>query len=179
MSVEKVIKLLAPDLTELLDLHPAQARQLQKSHLVEKIPSNSELILRIKSKYEKNSWPLNRTPEQLFELIKEKIKGKISKEKQYILAPITGDVIANCFTELEALDEPVLACVMDIKTYGDLRKFGRDILDLFETEYFRALGIYSSIWGAVNVSRKDLSFLDTPFFAVVGKEHVRVWSVKR
>ncbi len=154
--MEKV-KLLDSDLTELCNLHPAQARQLQKNNLVEKIPSNSELILRLRSKGEKLTWPLLITAEDLVTKIKERVNTDSSLDIELKLpSPITPDVLADLFGIIEQNGECVIACLFCPKVYADIRKFDRDVITLIENPFLHNKGFLSEMWGAVFVVHKDL-----------------------
>jgi len=155
-NLERKIKLLAPDLRELIDLHPAQARKLQKNALVEKIPSNSELILRLKSRVEQFIWPLDILPSELYDLIKRRLNSSNNDIRDTRIRPITLDNLADIFTKLEEKDERVLACVFTPKLYSDIRKFGREAIDLIQTSSITKYGFLSTLWSAAMMCRLDL-----------------------
>jgi len=151
------IKLLAPNLTELIDLYPAQARQLQKNELVEKIPSNSELILRLKTNSEQFVWPLDILAPDFLDLIKVRISISdndiVMKQK---LKTLTPDNLSDVFAKIEEKDERVIACVFTPKIYSDIRRFGRDVLDLIMSPSLIKYGFMAILWSSVMVCRLDL-----------------------
>lgn len=171
LNPEKKIKLLAPDLTELIDLHPAQARKLQKNNLIEKIPSNSELILRLKSKAEQFTWPADLLPQDLLDLIKIRISTSTNDILVSLLEPLTPASISDAFVKIEEKDEQVLACIFTPKVYSSIRKFGRDALDLIQTPSITKYGFLSTLWSAVMACRADLFPKDhlNNYFYVISK----------
>lgn len=69
-------------------------------------------------------------------------------------APITPDVLADSFADIERHDLRVARIFMNAKDYTDVRKFGRDILDVESQAALLATGLMANLWGAkIIVSR--------------------------
>jgi len=71
-----------------------------------------------------------------------------------VAAPVSPDIIADAFGEIEQYGIGVARIFMNAKDHADLRKFGRDTLDLQQQGALFNTGVMSQIWGAqVLVSR--------------------------
>lgn len=71
-----------------------------------------------------------------------------------VVAPINGAVLADAFAQVERHDLRVARVYMNAKDYADMRKFGRDILDMEAQATLLKTGLVGTIWGAqVIVSR--------------------------
>lgn len=71
-----------------------------------------------------------------------------------VVAPLTPDVIIDAFGDIEANDIRVARVFMNAKDYADLRKFGRDVLDIETQAVLFHTGLVATMWGAqVLVSR--------------------------
>lgn len=71
-----------------------------------------------------------------------------------VVAPITPDVLADSFADIERHDLRVARIFMNAKDYTDVRKFGRDILDVESQAALLATGLMANLWGAkIIVSR--------------------------
>jgi hypothetical protein len=71
-----------------------------------------------------------------------------------VVAPISASVLADAFAEIEAHDLRVARVYMNARDYADIRKFGRDILDVESQATLLKTGLQASIWGAqIIVSR--------------------------
>jgi hypothetical protein len=71
-----------------------------------------------------------------------------------VVAPISGAVIADACALIEAHDLRVARIYMNARDYADLRKFGRDILDMETQATLLKTGLMGVIYGAqVVVSR--------------------------
>jgi len=71
-----------------------------------------------------------------------------------VVAPITGAVLADAFSLVERHDLRVARIFMNARDYADLRKFGRDILDIESQAALLKTGLMGTLWGAqVIVSR--------------------------
>jgi len=71
-----------------------------------------------------------------------------------VVAPVSGDVLADAFADIERHDLRVARVFMNAKDYGDLRKFGRDILDIETQRDLLKTGLMATLWGAqIIVSR--------------------------
>ena len=66
-----------------------------------------------------------------------------------VVAPISGAVLADAFANIEANDLKVARIFMNARDYADLRKFGRDILDIESQANLLKTGIQATLWGAV------------------------------
>lgn len=72
---------------------------------------------------------------------------QIGSTVQYI-APLTSGILADCFASLEKEGYVVRAVLMSADRYADLRRFGRDILDIETRAWVLRKGLQSRIWGA-------------------------------
>lgn len=71
-----------------------------------------------------------------------------------VAAPVTPDVLADSFADIERHDLRVARIFMNAKDYTDVRKFGRDILDVESQASLLATGLMANLWGAkIIVSR--------------------------
>lgn len=71
-----------------------------------------------------------------------------------VSAPITPDVLADSFADIERHGLRVARVFMNAKDYADVRKFGRDILDIESQADLLATGLMANLWGAkIIVSR--------------------------
>lgn len=71
-----------------------------------------------------------------------------------VVAPVSGAVLADAFALIERHDLRVARVFMNARDYADLRKFGRDILDIESQRELLKTGLMGSIWGAqIIVSR--------------------------
>jgi hypothetical protein len=71
-----------------------------------------------------------------------------------VVAPISGAVLADAFSLVERHDLRVARVFMNARDYADLRKFGRDILDIETQRDLLKTGLMGTIWGAsIIVSR--------------------------
>jgi len=71
-----------------------------------------------------------------------------------VVAPITGAVLADAFALIERHDLRVARVFMNARDYADLRKFGRDILDIESQATLLKTGLMATLWGAqIIVSR--------------------------
>ncbi len=71
-----------------------------------------------------------------------------------VVAPITGAVLADAYSLIERHDLRVARVFMNARDYADLRKFGRDILDIESQAALLKTGLMGTLWGAqIIVSR--------------------------
>ncbi len=71
-----------------------------------------------------------------------------------VVAPISGAVLADAFALIERHDLRVARVFMNAQDYTDLRKFGRDILDIETQRDLLKTGLMATLWGAqIIVSR--------------------------
>jgi len=71
-----------------------------------------------------------------------------------VVAPISGAVLADAFALIERHDLRVARIYMNARDYADLRKFGRDILDIETQATLLKTGLMATLWGAqIIVSR--------------------------
>ena len=71
-----------------------------------------------------------------------------------VVAPISGDVLADAYSLIERHDLRVARVFMNARDYADLRKFGRDILDIETQRDLLKTGLMGTLWGAqIIVSR--------------------------
>lgn len=75
-------------------------------------------------------------------------------QNQSVVAPVSGAVLADAFALIERHDLRVARVFMNARDYADLRKFGRDILDIESQAALLKTGLMGTLWGAqVIVSR--------------------------
>jgi len=65
-----------------------------------------------------------------------------------VVAPLNGSVLADAFAQVERHDLRVARVFMNARDYADLRKFGRDILDLETQRDLLKTGLMGTLWGA-------------------------------
>ncbi len=65
-----------------------------------------------------------------------------------VIAPVTGAVLADAFSLIERHDLRVARVYMNARDYADIRKFGRDILDIESQATLLKTGLQATLWGA-------------------------------
>ena len=65
-----------------------------------------------------------------------------------VVAPISPSVLADAFAEIERNDLRVARIYMNATDYADIRKFGRDILDIESQATILKTGLQAVLWGA-------------------------------
>lgn len=71
-----------------------------------------------------------------------------------VVAPVSSSVLADAFAEVEKHDLRVARVFMNARDYADIRKFGREILDIETQRTLLNTGLMASLWGAqIIVSR--------------------------
>lgn len=65
-----------------------------------------------------------------------------------VVAPISPSVLADAFAEIERHDLRVARIYMNATDYADIRKFGRDILDIESQAALLKTGLQATLWGA-------------------------------
>jgi len=71
-----------------------------------------------------------------------------------VVAPISSAVLSDAFGLIERHDLRVARVYMNARDYADLRKFGRDILDIQAQADLLKTGLMATLWGAsIIVSR--------------------------
>jgi len=71
-----------------------------------------------------------------------------------VVAPISGAVLADAFGRIERHDLRVARVFMNAQDYTDIRKFGRDILDIESQAALLKTGLQGTIWGAKIVTSR-------------------------
>jgi len=71
-----------------------------------------------------------------------------------VIAPITGQILADAFSLVERHDLRVARIYMNARDYADLRKFGRDILDIESQATLLKTGLMATLWGAQIVTSR-------------------------
>lgn len=72
-----------------------------------------------------------------------------------VVAPITADVLADAFADIEQEDLRVARVYFNAKDYSDVRKWGRDVLDIESQATLLKTGLQATLWGAqLIVSRR-------------------------
>lgn len=65
-----------------------------------------------------------------------------------VVAPVSGSIFADAFALVERHDLRVARVFMNARDYADLRKFGRDILDIESQRDLLKSGLMGTLWGA-------------------------------
>lgn len=65
-----------------------------------------------------------------------------------VVAPISPSVLADAFAEIERHDLRVARIFLNPTDYADVRKFGRDILDIESQAMLLNTGLQATLWGA-------------------------------
>lgn len=65
-----------------------------------------------------------------------------------VVAPVSGASLADAFAEIERHDLRVARIFMNATDYADIRKFGRDILDIESQAALLKTGLQATLWGA-------------------------------
>ncbi|OHD24549.1 MAG: hypothetical protein A2Y38_08830 [Spirochaetes bacterium GWB1_59_5] len=71
-----------------------------------------------------------------------------------VIAPISGAVLADAFALIERHDLRVARIYMNARDYADIRKFGRDILDIESQATLLKTGLQGVIYGAQVVTSR-------------------------
>lgn len=71
-----------------------------------------------------------------------------------VVAPLSGAVLADAFSLIERHDLRVARVYMNARDYADLRKFGRDILDIESQATLLKTGLMATLWGAQIVTSR-------------------------
>lgn len=83
----------------------------------------------------------------------DNLAGQTNPDVQ-VVAPINSSVLADAFAEIERHDLRVARIYMNARDYGDIRKFGREILDIESQATLLKTGLMATLWGAqIIVSR--------------------------
>lgn len=75
-----------------------------------------------------------------------------------VVAPISGAVLADAFALIERHDLRVARVYMNARDYADLRKFGRDILDIESQATLLKTGLMATLWGAQVITSRLVPF---------------------
>jgi len=65
-----------------------------------------------------------------------------------VVAPVSPSILADAFAEIERHDLRVARIYMNPTDYSDVRKFGRDILDIESQAQLLKTGLQATLWGA-------------------------------
>jgi len=71
-----------------------------------------------------------------------------------VVAPLNGAVLADAFAEIERHDLRVARVYMNARDYADVRKFGRDILDIESQATLLKTGLQATLWGATVITSR-------------------------
>jgi HK97 family phage major capsid protein len=83
----------------------------------------------------------------------DSLPGQTNPDVQ-VVAPINSSVLADAYAEIERHDLRVARVYMNARDYGDIRKFGREILDIEAQAVLLKSGLMATLWGAqIIVSR--------------------------
>lgn len=65
-----------------------------------------------------------------------------------VVAPLNGAILADAWALIERHDLRVARVFMNARDYADIRKFGRDILDIESQAVLLKTGLQATLWGA-------------------------------
>jgi hypothetical protein len=65
-----------------------------------------------------------------------------------VVAPVTHQILADAFGEIEKHDLRVARIFMNARDYADLRKFGQEVLDIQSQADLLKAGLFANLWGA-------------------------------
>lgn len=83
----------------------------------------------------------------------DSLPGQTNADIQ-VVAPVNSSVLADAFSEIERHDLRVARIYMNARDYADIRKFGREILDIESQAALLKTGLMATLWGAqIIVSR--------------------------
>lgn len=83
----------------------------------------------------------------------DSLPGQLNPD-QLVVAPISGAVLADAVSLVDRHDLRVTRIYMNARDYGDIRKWGRDILDPESQQVLLRTGLMGTLWGAqIIVSR--------------------------
>lgn len=71
-----------------------------------------------------------------------------------VIAPLNGAILADAFSLIERWDLRVARVYMNARDYADIRKFGRDILDIESQASLLKTGLQATLWGAQIVTSR-------------------------
>lgn len=74
--------------------------------------------------------------------------GAIAGQSLSVVAPISGAILADAFAQIEQWDLKAEKVFMNANDYADVRKFGRDILDIESQRELLKTGLQATLWGA-------------------------------
>lgn len=77
----------------------------------------------------------------------DSLGGQTNADVQ-VVAPITSSVFADAFAAIERHDLRVSRIYMNARDYADVRKFGREILDIESQATLLKTGLMGTLWGA-------------------------------
>lgn len=77
----------------------------------------------------------------------DSLPGQTNADIQ-VIAPLNGAVLADAFALIERHDLRVARVFMNARDYADIRKFGRDILDIESQAALLKTGLQATLWGA-------------------------------
>jgi len=73
-----------------------------------------------------------------------------------ISSPLTPSDLADIFAEIERKELRVETVLLNAKTFCDMRKWGRDILDLEKRKKELQKGLMAMVWGAYIIINKNV-----------------------
>jgi hypothetical protein len=78
--------------------------------------------------------------------------------------PVSGPSLADAFATIESKEDICQYVVLHPRRYADLRKFGRDILDIESRKAFMEAGIQACLWGARIITKLEVPENEVLFF---------------
>lgn len=77
----------------------------------------------------------------------DSVPGQINPDVA-VVAPLSGAVLADAFSLIERHDLRVARVFMNARDYADLRKLGRDVLDIESQRDLLKTGLMGTLWGS-------------------------------
>jgi hypothetical protein len=138
------IKFIDGDGKAFFECSSAEARMAQKT--IEDKRQNEDVLVRE-----------SRQLEALFrELMVSIGKAEICGTKGYALDGVNEHVICDLFAAMESQNCRVTHLFMNSFRYADLRKCGRDIMDMETKAYKLRTGLFATLWGADVVISQEI-----------------------
>ncbi len=94
----------------------------------------------------------------------------------HCIAPLSSEVLADGFRRLDRHGASVRFVLLNPVDYTDLRKFGRDIIDVCSERELLNLGVQCTLWGASVLSKREFPVGEVQFLgSLEEKDKEPVW----
>jgi formylmethanofuran dehydrogenase subunit A len=82
--------------------------------------------------------------------------------------PLSPSLLSDIYARYETAKDPITWVVLDLTSWNDLRKFGRDVMDMYNRpDHFYHEGVRAMLWNAV-IMVSDLA--PTYHYAILTKK---------